>query len=106
MEKRQHTRIAVRYRSHFTSKGPMVAGDGQLCDISSGGCLVASGVGVNVGTELELCIFSEDDHNPLMVDGAVVRWARLQEFGVAFTKVRPPVQRRINDLCRKLVPLK
>jgi len=106
MEKRQHTRIAVRYRSHFTSKGPMVAGDGQLCDISSGGCRVASGVGVNVGTELELCIFSEDDHNPLMVDGAVVRWARLQEFGVAFTKVRPPVQRRINDLCRKLVPLK
>jgi hypothetical protein len=105
MEKRQYPRIAVKYRSHFTSKGPMVAGDGQLCDLSSGGCRVTSGVEVTVGTELELCIFSDDDPNPLMVDGAVVRWARLQEFGVAFTKVRPPVQRRINELCRRLTPL-
>lgn len=84
----------------------MVAGDGELCDLSSGGCRVTSGVGVNVGAELELCIFSDDDPNPLMIDGATVRWARLHEFGVAFTKIRPPVQRRINDLCRRLTPLK
>ena len=106
MEKRQYPRIAVQYRSHFSSKGQMVAGDGELCDLSTGGCRVASAVEVKVGTELELCIFSQDDPNPLMIDGAVVRWARLQEFGVAFTTIRAPVQRRINDLCRKLTPLK
>ena len=36
---------------------------------------------------------------------ATVRWIRHREFGLAFTKVRPSVQRQIAQVCRKVAPL-
>jgi hypothetical protein len=105
MDKRQHTRVAVQFRSHFSAKSPMVAGEGTLRDLSPGGCRVMSSVSVTVGAELECCIFLEDEGNPLIIDGATVRWIRLQEFGLAFTKIRPAIQRQISQLCRRRAPL-
>ncbi|MGQ0666789.1 MAG: tetratricopeptide repeat protein, partial [Nitrospiraceae bacterium] len=46
---RQHVRIAVRLPSHFSLKGRTVAGDGELRDLSPGGCRVMSFVAVPVG---------------------------------------------------------
>ena len=45
---------------------------------------------------MECCIFTQDAGNPFTIDGATVRWSRPQEFGLAFTKVRPGVQRQIS----------
>jgi tetratricopeptide (TPR) repeat protein len=97
---RRHVRVAVRLQSHFSSKGRRVTGDGELRDLSLGGCRVRSLVAVPVGAELECCIFSQDAGNPFTIEGATVRWSRPQEFGLAFTKVRPSVQRQITQLCR------
>jgi len=83
----------------------MVAGEGELRDLSPGGCRVASSVAVPVGAELECCIFPEAEGNPFIVEGATVRWIRPLEFGLAFTKIRPGVQRQIAELCRKRAPL-
>jgi tetratricopeptide (TPR) repeat protein len=102
---RRHVRVAVRLQSHFSSKGRMVTGDGELCDLSPGGCRVRSLVAVPVGAELECCIFSQDTGNPFTIEGAKVRWSRPQEFGLAFTKVRPGVQRQIKQLCQTRTPL-
>ncbi|TKS62632.1 MAG: PilZ domain-containing protein [Nitrospira sp.] len=102
---RRHVRVAVRLQSHFSSKGRRVAGEGELRDLSPGGCRVMSLVAVPVGAELECCIFSQDAGNPFTIDGATVRWSRPQEFGLAFTKVRPGVQRQISQLCRTRTPL-
>lgn len=102
---RRHVRVAVRLQSHFSSKGRRVAGEGELRDLSPGGCRVTSLVAVPVGAELECCIFSQDAGNPFTIDGATVRWSRPQEFGLAFTKVRPGVQRQITQLCRMRTPL-
>src|SRR5580765_2008121 len=102
---RRHVRVAVRLQSHFSSKGQRVAGEGELRDLSPGGCRVTSPVAVPVGAELECCIFSQDAGNPFTIDGATVRWSRPQEFGLAFTKVRPGVQRQIAQLCRERMPL-
>lgn len=99
-DKRRHTRVAVRLRSHFSSKTRTVAGEGELRDLSPWGCRVTSPVGVPVGAELECCIFPQDGLNPFTVEGATVRWSRPQEFGLAFTSVRPGVQRQIAQLCR------
>lgn len=104
-DKRQHVRVAVRLQSHFSTKGRLVAGDGELRDLSPGGCRVTSPVAVPVGEELECCIFSQDAVNPFTIEGATVRWTRPQEFGLAFTKVRPGVQQQIAQLCRKRMPL-
>jgi len=102
---RRHVRVAVRLRSHFSSKSRKVAGEGELHDLSPGGCRVRSLVAVPVGVELECCIFSQDTGNPFTIEGATVRWSRPQEFGLAFTKVRSGVQRQITQLCRIRTPL-
>ncbi len=102
---RQHVRVAVRLQSHFSSKGRRMTGDGELRDLSPGGCRVTSLVAVPVGAELECCIFSQDAGNPFTIEGATVRWSRPQEFGLAFTKIRPGVQRQITQLCRTRTPL-
>ena len=82
-----------------------MTGEGELRDLSPGGCRVTSLVAVPVGAELECCVFSQDTGNPFTIEGATVRWSRLQEFGLAFTKVRPGVQRQIAQLCRTRTPL-
>ena len=102
MEKRQHRRIAIRFPSHFSAKNQTIAGDGELRDLSPGGCRITSLTAVPVGIELDLCIFPEPEPNPFLVDGALVRWTQKQEFGLAFTQIRPEVQRRLDQLCRTL----
>jgi tetratricopeptide (TPR) repeat protein len=105
IDKRQHARVEVQLRSQFSSKTRKLAGQGELQDLSPWGCRVRSPIGVPVGVELECCIFPEDELNPFTVDGATVRWSRPQEFGLAFTKIRPGVQKQIAQLCRKGTPI-
>lgn len=100
IESRLHPRVPVRLRSHFSSKGREVAGEGELRDLSPRGCRVRSFVAVLVGANLECCIFPQDAANPFIIDGATVRWTSPQEFGLAFTNVRPGVLRQISQLCR------
>src|SRR5262245_1087250 len=100
IESRRHSRVPVRLRSHFCSKSREVAGEGELRDLSPMGCRVRSFVAVLVGADLECCIFPQDAANPFIIDGATVRWTSPQEFGLAFTNVRPAVQRQISHLCR------
>ena len=104
-ESRQHPRVSVQFRSHFSAKHRMVAGDGELKDLSPGGCRVASSVAAPAGAELEVCIFPGDEGNPFTIDTATVRWARDQEFGLALTQVRPGVQQQLNQLCHRRAPL-
>jgi tetratricopeptide (TPR) repeat protein len=102
---RRHVRVAVRLQGHFSSKERRVTGDGELRDLSLGGCRVRSLVAVPVGVELECSIFSQDAGNPFTIEVATVRWSGPQEFGLAFTRVRPGVQRQITQLCRARAPL-
>lgn len=99
-EKRRYTRVPVRLRSHFSGKGRVVAGEGELRDLSPWGCRVTSPVAVPVGADLECCIFPQGEANPFIIDGATVRWISPREFGLSFTSVRPGVQKQIAQLCR------
>jgi tetratricopeptide (TPR) repeat protein len=108
IDKRQHARVAVQLHSQFSSKSRkdrMVTGEGELRDLSPWGCRVTSPVAVPVGADLECCIFPQDAVNPFIIEGATVRWISPLEFGLAFTKVRPGVQRQIAQLCRERIPL-
>ena len=100
IESRRHPRVPVRLRSHFSSKGRKVTGEGELRDLSPWGCRVTSPMSVPVGDNLECCIYPQDAANPFIIDGATVRWISSQEFGLAFTNVRPGVQRQLAQLCR------
>jgi hypothetical protein len=100
IETRRHPRVPVRLRSHFSTKSRKVVGEGELRDLSPWGCRLRSSVAVLVGADLECCIFPQNAANPFIIDGATVRWTSPQEFGLAFTNVRPGVQRQISQLCR------
>ena len=100
IESRRHPRVPVRLRGHFSSKSRKVVGEGELRDLSPWGCRLRSSVAVIVGADLECCIFPQDAANPFIIDSATVRWTSPQEFGLAFTNVRPGVQRQISQLCR------
>ncbi|HET9378497.1 MAG TPA: PilZ domain-containing protein [Chthoniobacterales bacterium] len=105
VDKRRHARVAVQLRSQFSSKNRILAGEGELRDLSPWGCRITSPVGVAIGAALECCIFPQDELNPFTVDEATVRWIRPREFGLAFTKVRPSVQQQIAQMCRIVAPL-
>jgi PilZ domain-containing protein len=100
-DKRRHGRVTVQLLSQFSSKTPVVAGEGELRDLSPCGCRITSPVGVPLGAALECWIYPQDEH-PFTVDEATVRWIGHREFGLAFTKVRPSVQRQIAQMCRKV----
>lgn len=103
IESRRHPRTSVRLKSHFSAKGRIVTGEGELRDLSPWGCRVTSPVAVPIGADLECCIFPQGAANPFIIDGATVRWINAREFGLSFTSVRPGVQRQIAQLCRTQV---
>lgn len=99
MVKRQYVRLPIRGRSQFASRSQTVAGEGELKDLSPGGCRVTSSIVVPVGAELVCWIFPQNQGHPFSIEGATVRWRRAQEFGLAFTNVQPGAQREIARLC-------
>jgi tetratricopeptide (TPR) repeat protein len=96
---RRHARVGVRCRSQFASSTQMLAGEGELRDLSPGGCRLKSSVMVPVGATLVCWIFPHNGVEPLTIEGATVRWSQAQEFGVAFARLSPQLERQIARLC-------
>ena len=96
---RRHARVGVRCRSQFASSSQTLAGEGELRDLSPGGCRLKSSVKVPIGAKLVCWIFPHNGIEPLTIEGATVRWSHAQEFGLAFTQLPPNVERQIARLC-------
>ena len=96
---RRHERVGVRCRSQFASSSQVLAGEGELCDLSPGGCRFKSLITVPVGITLVCWIFPYNGVEALTIEGATVRWSHAQEFGVAFAQLSPQVERQIARLC-------
>jgi len=88
MEQRQNPRFPVRFRSSFTSLN-IVGGDGDIIDLSLRGCRVESQTEVRPGTSLELRIQTSEEEPPLKIQEAVVRWSRVEQFGLEFVTMAP-----------------
>ncbi|MCP9439076.1 MAG: PilZ domain-containing protein [Nitrospira sp.] len=99
VEHRRCKRVPIRLPSSFAAKGRMVAGKGEVCDLSPWGCRISSAVSVPIGTDMQCCIFSGRSGDALMIEGATVRWIGPREFGLAFTKISPAVQEQLVRLC-------
>lgn len=96
---RRHMRVGIRCRSQFASSSQSLAGEGELRDLSPGGCRLRSSVVVPVGAMLVCWIFPYNGIEPLAIEGATVRWSHAHEFGVAFAQLSPPLERQIARLC-------
>lgn len=101
VERRRYGRVPVKYRAlvHFISGHDT---PGTLLDLSLGGCRISSEEGAPVGSALEIRIYQEDEHEPIHVERAEVRWARDGEFGVEFMEVAVTDQERIRVLFESL----
>jgi hypothetical protein len=82
VEQRKHQRYPVHFKSIFSADGKQIE-DGWVLDLCLGGCRMTSGTLIPPGTVLELHIRPEQ-HAPVYIPGAVVRWARGSDFGVQF----------------------
>jgi tetratricopeptide (TPR) repeat protein len=96
---RRHARVGIRCRSQFASSNQTLVGEGELRDLSPGGCRLKSSVNVPVGAKLVCWIFPQNGVEPVTIEAATVRWSHAQEFGVAFAQLSPQVERQIARLC-------
>ena len=96
---RRPARVGMRCRSQFASSSQTLAGEGELRDLSPGGCRLKSSVKVPVGAKLVCWIFPHNGVEPLTIVGATVRWSHSQEFGLSFTQLPANVERQIARLC-------
>ena len=95
MEQRKHPRYRFHCEIWLLWKEESVAG--TVTDLSMGGCKFESEASIHFGKCLALQIYLFGQEAPLHVEQATVRWAREEEFGLAFISMQPEEQER---LCR------
>jgi hypothetical protein len=101
MEKRQHPRFPVQFRSSFTSAS-RVSGEGDVIDLSIRGCRVSSQAEVSSGATVELTIHLAAPEPPLCIAQAIVRWSRTKQFGLEFATLEPEAWAQLRGLVTKL----
>lgn len=98
LDHRRCARRPVRLPSTFAAKEHLVAGKGELRDLSPWGCRISSAVSVPIGTTMQCCIFCGRADDVLLIEEATVRWIGPREFGLSFTTVSPAAQERLVRL--------
>ena len=96
-ERRQFPRFLIQFPISFLRDGVMI-GDGTGCDLSAGGCTVASQADVRTGDHVELQLYLLDHQEPttpLMVEIAAVRWTIQQMCGLEFISLPSGDKKRL-----------
>ncbi len=96
-ERREFPRFLVQFPVSFIRDGVMI-GDGTGCDLSAGGCTVASQANVRTGDHVELELYLLDHQEPttpLMVEVAAVRWTSQKQCGLEFLSLPSGDKKRL-----------
>jgi hypothetical protein len=93
-ESRSNERIALQC-SIVLASGIQV-GEGQVLNISGGGCLVESSVSVKAGDYLQLRFSLHESEPSMRVSRAAVCWAQGFRFGVEFLGMEEKDRARLN----------
>lgn len=91
------TLVSVRYR------GDGIAGEGIVEDLSLSGSHINGNAPVSVGKALALQIFVPGDSDPLLIEGATVKWVKGSDFRVQFDAPQPKEAERIKTVVATLV---
>ena len=78
-----------------------MAGEGELRDLSPGGCRVTSSLQSPLGSSWSVVSSRRMKATPLPSKAQRFAGAVLRNSELAFTKVRPGVQRQIAQLCQQ-----
>jgi hypothetical protein len=99
---RQFPRFNVHYKVSFS--GEAVQGEGDVYNLSLGGCAVESQTSVPKGEYLQLRIYLPNQPAAITVPLGAVRWAIRREFGVEFIRVPHEDQERLRQHLKALKP--
>jgi c-di-GMP-binding flagellar brake protein YcgR len=110
IELRQHPRIAAPSGALLSFKRLVVPvqfnldteGDGALINLSLGGCQLRSDVALNVSERYNLILQVFSESAPMIVEAAIVRWARDNNYGVKFTSLPPASEERLHELLQEI----
>lgn len=102
MERRKYTRVNVRFKVALAFAGGRTEGEGQILNLSEGGCAVKGDKRVPEKAMLNLSIFPPARETPIVIPNAVVRWVRGWEFGVEFVSLTPDLRVEIKKLLEDL----
>jgi hypothetical protein len=98
---RRGRRLRMECRLFFFGEDD-VEGEGLIFDLSTRGCQVRSLIPVQVGMTLRLSLFLRDQVWPVRIEGAMVRWAKGNSFGLEFVEIRSAPRERIRWLLMKI----
>lgn len=98
---RKHPRIQLGWPISFS--GQRIVGEGQVVDLSMGGCCVETEMDVISGTDLELRIAPPYQGSPIRVKLARVKWAVSRRYGCEFLSVPEEDRERLRRLAGTLL---
>jgi hypothetical protein len=87
VEHRKHQRYPVRFKSIFSTDGVHIE-DGVVTDLSLEGCRLTSAIHVPSDIRIEIHI-RPDQHAPVYISSAEIRWERDSAFGLEFKELPP-----------------
>jgi len=85
VEHRKHQRYPVRFKSIFSTDGVHIE-EGVVTDLSLEGCRLTSAIHVPSAISVEIHI-RPDQHSPVYISSAVVRWEKDTVCGVEFKEL-------------------
>jgi|RhiMetdeSRZDD1v2_1073273.scaffolds.fasta_scaffold43045_5 PilZ domain len=100
---RQFPRFNVHYKVSFS--GETGEGEGDVYNLSLGGCAVESQTSVPKGEYLQLRISLPNQATTITVPLGAVRWAIRREFGVEFIRIPHEDQERLRQHLKGLKPV-
>ena len=99
-ENRNLKRVQVQFPAGIV--GDLVDGNGEIVNLSSGGCRLKGDQSLKESAYLRLLLYAPNDPAPIKVELAIVRWVSGNEFGIEFIRVHADHQSRLRQLLRFL----
>ena len=100
-DKREYDRLPTSFPLAFHANN--MTGQGAALEISMGGCSFSSTMQLASGTVLQMELHVADSVNPIVVDAAVVRYARERLIGVEFLQWQESERDRLQLFVRGLL---
>lgn len=99
-EHRQLNRVRVQFPVGVI--GDLLDGQGEVLNLSAGGCCVRGDKSLKESPYLRLLLHPPSDTSPIKVELAVIRWISGEEYGLQFIRVNSDHQARLRHLLKLL----
>lgn len=86
--------IVIHQKQHHTIS--------KSLDLSRKGCRVESAFRAFAGMKVDLQLYLPESQTPILIQGAVVRWAGSQGIGIEFPPLTSPDQQQLEGTIKRL----